>query len=165
MSKNISHELRYPGATIDQVVAMLADPGFREAVADYQGVKRSQVEVTPEGDGRKVVVDLVHATDRVPSFARKFVGDEINIVSEENWSSDTEADIFVTIPGKPGDMKGTSRVVQAGDDVVQTNRLTVKVGIPLVGGRIEDLIAGLLVKAFTAENKVGVKWLAGEWKA
>lgn len=165
MSKNISHELRYPDATLDQVVAMLADPDFREAVAQYQGVKRSEVVVTPQGAGRKVVVDLVHGTDRVPSFARKFVGDEINIVSEEDWLSDTEGDIFVTIPGKPGDMTGTSRLVQAGDDVVQTNQLTVKVGIPLVGGKIEDLIAGLLTKAFTAENKVGVKWLAGEWKA
>ena len=39
--------------------------------------------------------------------------------------------------------------------------LTVKVGIPLVGGKIEDLVASLLTKAARAENKVGVKWLAG----
>lgn len=165
MSRSIHHELRYPDATIEQVVVMLADPDFREAVAQYQGVKRSKVAISPQGAGRRVVVDLVHGTDRVPSFARKFVGDEINIVSQEDWSSDTEADIFVTIPGKPGDMQGTSRLVQAGDEVVQANQLTVKVGIPLVGGKIEDLIAGLLTKAFTAENKVGVKWLAGEWQA
>lgn len=164
MAKRISHELVYPGATVDEVAAMLAEPSFRQAVADYQGTLRSDVSVTPVGSGRKVVVDLVHGTDRVPSFARKFVGDEINIVSEETWSSDTEADILVTIPGKPGDMKGTSRLAASGDGVVQRNDMEVKVGIPLVGGKIEDLIGGLLVKAFKAENKVGEKWLAGEWQ-
>ena len=39
--------------------------------------------------------------------------------------------------------------------------LTVKVNIPFVGGKVEDLIAGLLSKAYRAENKVGLKWLAG----
>ena len=39
--------------------------------------------------------------------------------------------------------------------------LAVKVVIPLVGGKVEDLIAGFVGKAFDAENKVGVKWLAG----
>lgn len=163
MSKRVHHELVYPGATVGEVAAMLGDPAFRKAVADYQRTLRSDVSVTPRGAGRKVVVDLAHGTDHVPSFARKFVGDEISIRSEETWTSDTEADIHVTIPGKPGDMKGTTRLAQVGDDVVQTNDLTVKVGIPLVGGKMEDLIAGLMTKAFEAENKVGVKWLAGEW--
>jgi hypothetical protein len=40
----------------------------------------------------------------------------------------------------------------------------VKVSIPLVGGKVEDLIAGFIGKAFDAEGKVGVKWLAGEWR-
>jgi hypothetical protein len=40
----------------------------------------------------------------------------------------------------------------------------VKVPIPLVGGKLEDLIAGFITKAFDAENKVGVKWLRGEWR-
>jgi len=38
------------------------------------------------------------------------------------------------------------------------------VSIPLVGGKVEDLIAGFVLKAFDAENKVGVKWLRGEWR-
>jgi hypothetical protein len=38
--------------------------------------------------------------------------------------------------------------------------MTIKVGIPLVGGKIEDLISGLLLKALKAENKVGREYLA-----
>lgn len=163
MARTIRHELRYSGATADRIAALVCDPEFREAVADYQRTLRNAVSVESVGDARQVVVELVHGTERVPSFARKFVGDEIPIVQTENWR-DGAAEIVVQIPGKPGDVKGSARISQRGDDVVEAVELTVKVGIPVVGGKIEDLIAGLLVKALNAENKVGVKWLAGEWE-
>jgi hypothetical protein len=162
--KKVDAELVYPGTTVAQVSEMLADPAFRSAVASYQTALRSDTTVTPDGDGRKIVHSYAHGTERVPGFARKLVGDEIPIVQEETWNASGDAKILVTIPGKPGDMKGTARLTQRGDDVVEYVDLTVKVNIPLLGGKIEDLIAGLLLKAFRAENKVGVKWIAGEWK-
>lgn len=160
--KAIKHELTYPGASVDDVVAMISDPDFREQVADFQGVVRKEVDVEGEVPAKRIRVELVHGTERVPSFAKKFVGDEISIVQVETWSTDTQAAVEVTIPGKPGDMKGEARIEQRGDAVVETYDLAVKVRIPLVGGKIEDLVAGLLVKAFKAENKVGLTWLAGE---
>jgi hypothetical protein len=160
MSKSISEKLTYPGATIEQVVAMLGDPEFREAVASHQRAVRSSADVSGPGAGRTARIEIVHGTEQVPSFARKFVGDEISIVQQETWTTDTHADVLVTIPGKPGDMSGTLDIAQVGDDVVETVLLTVKVNIPFVGGKVEDLIAGLLSKAYRAENKVGLKWLA-----
>jgi hypothetical protein len=61
-------------------------------------------------------------------------------------------------------MTGSMSLTASGDDVVQQIDLAVKVSIPLVGGKVEDLIAGFVLKAFDAENKVGVKWLRGEWR-
>lgn len=160
MSKTITEKLTYPGATLEQVVAMLADPEFREQVANYQTAVRSSASNTGTGAGSTARVEIVHGTEQVPSFARKFVGDEISVVQEETWTTDTHADVLVTIPGKPGDMTGTYDLAQVGDDVVETVKLTVKVNIPFVGGKVEDLIAGLLSKAYRAENKVGLRWLA-----
>lgn len=160
MSKRIHEQLTYPAATTDQIAAMLADADFREEVATYQRALRSSAAITGTGDARTARVEVVHGTDRVPSFARKFVGEEISIISEETWTSDSHADVTVTIPGKPGDVSGTLDLAQVGDDVVQTLQLTVKVGIPLVGGKLEDLIVGLLSKAYRAENAVGRTWLA-----
>jgi hypothetical protein len=85
-------------------------------------------------------------------------------VQREEWSSPTEARFEVSIPGKPGDLTGTARLVQSGPDAVETVAMDVKVSIPLVGGKLEDLVAGLMRDAFRAENKVGLKWLAGEWR-
>ena len=111
-----------------------------------------------------VDLDRTYGTALVPSFARKFVGATIDLVQREEWSSPTEATFEVSIPGKPGEMTGTARLVQSGADAVETVAMDVRVGIPLVGGKLEDLIAGLLRDAFRAENKVGLKWLAGEWR-
>ncbi|GAA5143210.1 DUF2505 domain-containing protein [Nocardioides marinquilinus] len=160
MAKTIRHEMHYD-ASIDQVAAMLADPAFREEVCRSQGVTKVEVDVTPGADGAKQVrIDQWQPTQGVPGFAKKIVGDETNIVQEESWTSATHGDITVTIPGKPGDMKGTAVLVEDGAGVVETVELTVKVKIPVVGGKLEGLIADLLLKALKAENRVGRDYLS-----
>jgi hypothetical protein len=161
MSKRIRHDLTYDAPASD-VAAMLADPAFREEVCDAQGVLRHTVTV--EGDATsgdlEVTVDQVQAAAGIPSFAKRFVGDEINIVQTESWSSPDAGDIRVSIPGKPGEMSGTARLAESGGRTTETVTLDIKVGIPLVGGRIEGLIADLLLKALRAENRVGRDYLS-----
>jgi hypothetical protein len=159
MSKRLKHDLTYD-APMSEVAEMLADTSFREEVCDFQGVKHAMVSIDSDDNGMEVTIDQVQAAQGIPSFARKFVGDEINIVQQESWSSPTEGDITVTIPGKPGEMKGTARLVESDGVTTETVDLTVKVNIPLVGGKIEGLIADLLLKALKAENKVGRDYLS-----
>lgn len=159
MSKRLVHEMTYD-APVEAVTAMLADPAFREEVCRYQGVLRQSVAIERVGEGLHVTIDQWQSTSGVPSFAKKIVGDETNIVQKEIWTTPTLGDITVEIPGKPGDMTGTARVEEKGGRTVETVDLTIKVGIPLVGGKIEGLISDLLLKALKAENKVGRDYLA-----
>ena len=161
MTKRLTLDLTYD-APLAEVAAMLADPAFRAEVCDHLGMLRKTVTIT--GDAAtgtlEVVLDQVQAADGVPSFARRFVGDEINIVQRERWSSPAEGDIEVTIPGKPGDMSGTARLHESGGTTTESVVMDIKVGIPLVGGKIEGLISDLLLKALRAENKVGRAYLS-----
>ncbi|MCW2848680.1 MAG: hypothetical protein JWR90_2654 [Marmoricola sp.] len=160
--KKVSEELRYDGATLDQVHEMLADPAFREKVCDYQRVLRHTVQIESDGQGMTVTIDQVQAAKGIPSFARRVVGDEINIVQTEDWTSPAKGNIHVTIPGKPGEMSGTALLTEDPDGTTETVNLSVKVNIPLVGGKLEGLVADLLSKALRAEHEVGVEWLAGD---
>jgi hypothetical protein len=162
--KRVSHTLTYPGTTVDDVYAMLADPAYRKAVGSYQRVTGFSCEITPDGSGMRVRLEQAHSSDRIPSFAQRLVGSEIRFVQDETWSSPGRADIAVTIPGKPGEVTGATTLTQSGDTVVQQVDLAVRVNLPLVGGKVEDLVAGFLGKAYDAENKVGLKWLRGEWR-
>ena len=159
MAKRLEHQLTYDAPMAD-VAEMLADPSFREEVCDFQGVKRAMVTIDSDDNGMEVTIDQVQAAHGIPSFAKKFVGDEINIVQQESWASPTEGDIKVTIPGKPGEMTGTARLAESGGVTTESVEMTVKVNIPLVGGRIESLIADMLLKALKAENKVGRDYLS-----
>jgi Protein of unknown function (DUF2505) len=163
--RRVSHTLTYPAATVHDVFSMFGDPAYRKAVADYQRVVDFDCQISMDGDGMDARLEQAHGTDRIPAFAQKLVGPEIRFVQRETWTSPSSADIHVTIPGKPGDMTGTQTLAQSGDDVVERIDLAVKVSMPLVGGKIEELVAGFIGKAFDAEHKVGVKWLAGEWRA
>lgn len=159
MTKRLVHELTYdaPGA---QVAAMLADPAFREDVCRYQGVTEVEVTIEAQGPGMDVTIDQWQSTQGMPGFARKIVGEQTNIVQRESWSSATQGDITVTIPGKPGDMSGTAVITEADGVTTETVDLTIKVSIPLVGGKLEGLISDLLRKALKAENKVGRDYLS-----
>jgi hypothetical protein len=159
MAKRITHDLTYD-APLPDVAAMLADPAFRKEVCDYQRVLRSEVDVTGSGEGMRVRIEQVQAAKGLPSFATRIVGDEITIVQSEVWTSDDHGDIVVEIPGKPGEMSGTATLRESGGVTTETVDLTVKVSIPLVGGKIEGLISDLLLKALKAENTVGRDYLA-----
>ena len=52
------------------------------------------------------------------------------------------------------------RLGESGGTTTETVDLDIKVGIPLVGGKIEGLIADMLLKALRAEKKVGRDYLS-----
>jgi hypothetical protein len=159
MSTRFSHDLTYE-APQDAVDAMLTDQAFRERVCDAQGAIRKSVSITEESDGLRVVVDQVQTAEGIPGFARKFVGDEINLVQTETWTDAENAEVEVVIPGKPGEMTGTIHLSESGGVTTERLEMTIQVNIPLVGGKIEKLISDLLRKALLAENAVGRDYLS-----
>jgi len=159
--KKVTEELRYDGATIQQVHEMLADESFREKVCDAQGVLRHTVKIDANDDGMTVEIDQFQAAKGIPGYARKFIGDEINIVQSEDWTTKEKGKIQLVIPGKPGEITGTALLTEDPDGTTETVNLTAKVNIPLVGGKIEGLITDLISKGLREEKKVGRAWLDG----
>lgn len=160
--KKIAEELRYDGATLEQVHEMLADPAFREKVCDHQHVLRHTVQIKNDGKGVTVEINQFQAARGLPGFARKLVGDEINIVQTEDWTAPAKGNIHVAIPGKPAEIAGTALLTEDPAGTTETVNLTVKVNIPLIGGKIERVLADLFGKALRAEHEAGVEWLSRE---
>jgi carbon monoxide dehydrogenase subunit G len=157
-----SHEIRYD-ATPEQVYAMLVDPDFREAVCEAATATVRydvDVDVDASGDEAVVRVEQFQPSTHIPSFARKFVGDEIEVRQTEKWSDPSRASLLVEIPGKPGRLTGTVSLAAEDDGTVETVSGDLKVGIPMVGGKLESMISDLLKVALRSEEKVGRSWLA-----
>lgn len=155
MSTKLTKKLTYE-ASAEAVAAMLDDVAFREEVLARQKVLRGSATV----DGDLVTIEQVRSSDGLPGFAQKFVGDEITIVQTETWTSPTSCDVELAIPGKPGEASGSMRLVESGGTTTEEIDLDLSVRIPLVGGKIEGLIAGLFKEALDIEQAVGREWLA-----
>ena len=154
----LTHTMTYD-APLAAVSAMLDDPAFRDQVIEAQG-SRGKASFEQDGDTLVVVVDQVQQADGIPGFARKIVGDEINIVQREEWRTADRADLHVTIPGKPGRMVGSIGLVEQDGSTTETVDVEITVDLPLVGGKLERLIGDLLGKALRAEERVARAYLS-----
>jgi len=153
------HEQKYDAPPAD-VYAMLTDPAFRERVCTAQGATTATVDIEPSGDATTVLVDQTRPADGIPGFARTIVGDRIRVLQEERWSDRAQAALSVTIPGKPGQLRGT--VTMTGDDSGSVEAIDgdLTVDIPLLGGKLGTLVSQLLIEALEIEHEVGVSWLS-----
>lgn len=156
MVTRLTHEMPYD-APPDVVLEMLHTPAFRERVCEELGALRHDVSI----EGAEVTVEQVRSATGIPSFARKFVGEEIRIVQHEAWRS-TRADVEVTIPDKPGEITGYVDLTESGPGTVEVVRMDVRVRIPVVGGKLEELLSSILREALETEHRVARAWLAGD---
>jgi uncharacterized protein DUF2505 len=158
MSTRLKHDMTYDAPLAD-VRAMLDDPIYREQVLEAQHNRRSSVVVEVVDGNTTVVLDQVQRTDRIPSFARKFVGSELNIVQREVWMSTAYAELHVEIPGRPGQMVGSITLAEDAGRTTETVDVEINVHVPLVGGKIEKLISDFLRKALGVEERVARAYL------
>lgn len=155
------NELSYD-ASPDQVFAMLADPEFREAVCAAQDVISAEVDVTSTGNGVSLTIDQQQRTGDLPSFARAFAGDATRAIQREEWADSTGATVRIEAPGKPSEISGTITLRPEGSRTVEIVELDVKIKVPLVGGKLEKLLAERIRDGMDVEHGVGIAWLKGE---
>jgi len=156
----LRHELAYD-APPAEVRAMLNDPLFWDEVAAATGALSSTATIGAEGATTRIVVDQEQRVTRVPSFAKKFVGDSTRAITTQVWRGD-EASYEVEAPGKPTSIKGTATLAENGAGSTLTYDLDVKASVPLVGGKLEKLVVELTTEGFQKEQAVGAAWLAGD---
>jgi hypothetical protein len=159
MTTRLDHVLTYD-APLGDVAAMLADPAFRDEVCRRTHTIRHDVSIEGSGAGMHVSIDQAQSASGVPSFAKKFVGDEISYVQVEEWSRVDHASLTVSIPGKPGEIDGSIDLAESGGTTTETVAMDIRVGIPFVGGKVESLVADMLRAALDIENQVGRDYLS-----
>ena len=157
----LRHEITYD-APASEVYAMLSDPAFRERSCDAMGVLEREITIEQVGDGMHLRIDQVQPTEGIPSFAKKFAGETTRALQEEEWSDRRSATLKVTTPGKPTEITGTLTLTEEGGRTTETFDGECKVKVPLIGGKLEGLLADLFKAGMNKEHTAGVAWLAGE---
>lgn len=155
------HELTYD-APPDEVFAMLADPVFRQAGCAAAGVVSAEVTIEPAGGGFTLTVDRVDRTDGLPTFARTFAGDTTRSIQREVWADATGGTLDIEAPGKPSQVTGTITLEPDGDATREVIELDLKIKVPLIGGKLEKLLAEQVTAGIEAEQQAGIAYLQGK---
>ena len=155
------HELSYD-APPDEVYAMLASPAFRRQACAAMEVISADVQLDPDPDGSDgftLVIDQLQNTKDLPGFARTFAGESTRAIQREVWLGKQSGNLSIESPGKPASATGTIRLEPAGTGTTEVVELEIKVKVPLIGGRLEKLMAEKVAEGMDLERSVGVAWL------
>lgn len=147
-----------PGA----VFAMLGDSAFREEVCRAVGADSYDVSVTSTETTFEAMVETSSPVDGMPTIVRKFLGSTLTLHQVERWTSPTVGTMEVSLPGTPGSFRGTIVLGPDGPDgtgSAQTVEADIKVGVPLVGSKIEAMIGSGLGHVLKVQARVGADWL------
>ena len=157
----LSHTHRY-AASATEVQQMLTDAAFRERVCERQHALSHEVSVTGAGPDAEVLVRQTQAMTGAPAVASRLTGDTVSLEQREAWRSATTADLSISLPGKPVELRGgrltLTDLPDGGCEQVVSGDLKVKV--PLVGGKLEAMLADVIRAAMRRQGEVGDAWLA-----
>jgi hypothetical protein len=158
------HTMTYD-APVPVVYKMLIDPAFQERRAQWGRPVAADSSVTPgPGDGATIALSRTLNIDP-PAFLKALVGNNITILEKQAWgdgngATDRTGSLIVEIKGQPGGVNGTLHLTeQDGVTTVDVNA-EVKVKVPLIGGKVENYVAGMLDKLLTKDAQLGREWLA-----
>jgi hypothetical protein len=148
-TRTVTHDYR---ATPAEVVALLQDPVFLRFRSESAGERNVDVRVEPRGDGVQVTVSREKDID-VPAFARAIVGAAKGAVESTFWTGSGErfvAEYTLQVDGLPVKTRGRSTFVPSTLGCLYTTDFEVSARIPLIGGRIEALVADGLAEQMRA---------------
>lgn len=164
---NVTTEIRYPGAHLESVLAMVLDREFRAAVCDATKAISHRVEIHPGAGGSATVTVSRTLPAEVPDFVRKFVGETIELVQSETWAADDgsgvrRADLTLEVVGQPAAMTGSIVLEETAEGVREVVQGELRATVPFFGGKVESELAKGIVAAARAEEKTGREWLAAD---
>jgi hypothetical protein len=78
----------------------------------------------------------------VPAFARKFIGDSVQVTQEDIWDLEAATGrLSISLQNMPVKMSAEMRVVEEPQGCCNVLQWTMQCGVPLIGGKLEQMLA------------------------
>ncbi|MFL6119564.1 DUF2505 domain-containing protein [Actinophytocola sp.] len=159
MPSRFEHRATFP-APVGTVHATLVDEAFLTArLRDIGGKGAALLDHRTSDDGADIRLRQGVDARHLPGAVRSILSGDLVVEREEHWRG-RESTGRATINGVPAEIRFASRLVPKGDGTEQVVDAEVKVGIPLIGGKIEKVVAEQVTKLLATEAEYAEKWLA-----
>jgi len=139
---NDKHTFDKPAAT---VIKMFSDRAYFER--KYQELGYRNVEVLEHSvDARKFRIKVRYTAPNsapLPDFAKKFLGETNTVVQSDTWDLEKKTGrLEAEIKGVPVKVSADMKLADEGAGSANTLKWNLSCGIPLIGGKLEQVVAG-----------------------
>ena len=148
----------------DTMLTMLCDPAYHKGLQDGLGSwDFKQIELDDNGTKFKIKYSYTLKSDvPLPGFAKKVLGENTDATQTETWDRSTgRGTVDVQPKGLPGTVHCDLTIEADGDGCKKVFNWDVKIKIPLVGGKLEKLIAEDITAKDPKDAAISAKLLKG----
>jgi hypothetical protein len=97
----------------------------------------------------------------VPSFAKKLIGEAVHLVQEDVWDLEKASGVLkIEIRNTPIKMSAAMRVVEEAGGCANVLQWTISCGVPLIGGKLEQMMAKEMKDKAAADLEISRRLLA-----
>ncbi|BBY98785.1 DUF2505 domain-containing protein [Mycolicibacterium fallax] len=168
MARSFDMSADYAGS-VEAVLGAFADERYWLARLAQSGADEALLEelaVSPSGAVTVATTQVLYR-DKLPGVVAQFHRGNLRITRREQWEPIADgrsaATVSGAVPGAPVTLTGDARLQPAttADASRATLRLAVEVRVPLVGGKIEEMLGGRLRELIRIEGDFTNGWIAG----
>ena len=164
MPRSIEVSFESPAA-VEEVLAVFGRRDYwLDRLTAFGGAKTLDLlEVDPSGTVTVVVTEDLRQ-DALPGVLAKLYRGDLNVRSTEVWSPAGDgrgsAEIAVAVQGAPGSGAGRAMLTPFGNGSKLTLSATIEFNVPVVGGRIESVVARQFAEGFADIHRFTDMWIA-----
>ena len=164
MSKKITGELHFH-ADPAAVFAMVTDEAYVQLKNEQTGGIDVAAQVDADDDGTIRIYVTRALPAEIPSFAKKFVGEQITTQQTDTWAPQPvdggyRGTLHVEFGKAPMVINGTFQIRPEPSGSVLIVDADAKASVPFIGGKLEGVAAEQFDRAVRKEQEIGESWLA-----
>ncbi|MGH8492256.1 MAG: DUF2505 domain-containing protein [Moraxellaceae bacterium] len=143
--------------SIQDLIPILTNPDFLLAKYDAQGARNIKLiskEISEHRSEICIQRDIPVEVE-IPAFARSIVPSGITLIQTDSWDKLSHTGTLdIKFKGMPVKLTCDMKMLKKGNETLQTLDFYIQVNVPLIGRKLEDLLARDLMKKFKNDTLV-----------
>ncbi len=148
----------------DVVFAAQSDPHYVVWKHEHMAAFDVSADVAEDGSGVRISSSRKLPAE-IPQAARRFVGDSITIDEVHTWAHPDvdgrrHGTVQASFGGAPMSVDGTLELRPEGTGSVLEVVIHSKANVPLVGGKLEQVVGDQFMRALRKEQEIAPRWFS-----
>ncbi|WP_236789814.1 DUF2505 domain-containing protein [Amycolatopsis sp. GM8] len=163
MASRIEHRAEFSQGVDEVFAAQAGEPALRARLAAVGGPNAALLDYTTTADGVSYTLRQGVGAEKLPSVVRTIHSGDLFVDRQERWhktGAGYDGTARATVSGVPGEIDVRTELRAEGGKTVLRMDGEVKIRIPLVGGRLEEFVAGQITGLLKREVELSAQWLA-----